>query len=236
MPSQVVGAGRGAPPKKQNTPPISDRRNPSNAPRIKPPRWLPAAIWIASLIPLAWLIYGFASDFFLNTRHFGSNPIKEMEHYTGKWALRFLILSLAITPAIRLTKQGWLIRYRRTWGLFAFCYALVHLTIYFVLDVELTWSDLVEDVAERLYITLGMLAFLLMVPLVLTSTKASIRRLGNRRWNAVHRLVFATVILGNVHYWMSVKRDIREPLLFSGIFAALILYRIIEWHRSRRSR
>lgn len=201
--------------------------------RIKPSPWLPRVLFLLALIPLVWGASALASDVFLGTRHLGSNPIKEIEHFTGKWALRFLVLSLAVTPAIRLTHQGWLIRYRRTWGLFAFFYACVHLTIYFVLDVELSWTDFVADIIKRKYITIGMTALLLMVPLAVTSTKASIKRLGNKRWNSLHRLVFATVVLGNIHYWMSVKRDITEPALFGLIFAALLGYRIARWHRER---
>jgi sulfoxide reductase heme-binding subunit YedZ len=187
----------------------------------------------AGFLPALWLGYGFWSDLFHNTRHFGSNPIKEMEHYTGDWNLRFLALTLAITPAIRLTKQGWLIRYRRIFGLFAFMYIVLHLSIYFVLDVELTWSDLVEDVMDRTYITLGMIGFLLLVPLALTSTKGWIRRLGNKRWNAIHRLVYVSAVLGVIHYWMSVKRDITDPLIFAAIFAALLGYRVWVWQQGR---
>jgi sulfoxide reductase heme-binding subunit YedZ len=133
---------------------------------------------------------------------------------------------------VRLLRQGWLIRYRRTFGLFAFFYACTHLVIYAVLDVELTWSDMIEDVAKRLYITIGMTAFALLVPLAVTSTKGWIRRLGNRRWNALHRLVYATSVLGLVHYWMSVKKDITEPALFGIVFAVLLGWRV--W-RAKRS-
>ncbi len=205
----------------------------SVASRIKKTPWLPRGLFLLALAPLLWGAWALGSDVFLGTRHLGSNPIKEIEHFTGKWALRFLVLSLAVTPAIRFTKQGWLIRYRRTWGLFAFFYACVHLCIYFILDVELSWADFVADIIKRKYITIGMTALLLMVPLALTSTKASIKRLGNRRWNSIHRLVFATVVLGNIHYWMSVKRDITEPALFGAIFAALLGYRLVRWQREQ---
>ena len=204
--------------------------------RLKSSRLLPRVLFVLAFVPLAWGAGRFLSDIFEGTRYLGSNPIKELEHFTGKWILRFLILSLAVTPVIKLTKQGWLIRYRRTWGLFAFFYACVHLSIYVVLDVELNWGDFVADVIKRKYITIGMTALTLMIPLVLTSTKASIKRLGNARWTALHRLVYATVILGNLHYWMSVKRDIREPLLFGLIFAVLLGYRLRIWLREREKR
>ena len=135
----------------------------------------------------------------------------------------------------RLTRWGWLIRYRRTFGLFAFFYACVHLSIYFGLDIELTWSLLVEDVLDRLYITLGMTALVLLTPLALTSTKRWIKRLGNRRWTALHRLVYVSVVLGCIHFYMAVKRDVREPLAFAAV-AALLLGVRVWWMRADRAR
>src|SRR5262245_45400837 len=127
---------------------------------------------------------------------------------------------------MKITGWGWLIRYRRIFGLLAFTYICLHLTIYFVLDVELSGSLLVEDVGKRLYITLGMAGFLLLVPLAITSTKGWIKRLGNRRWNRLHWLVFPAVVLGLIHYYMAVKRDIREPAAYGLIFALLFWYRL----------
>ncbi|HEY5546562.1 MAG TPA: protein-methionine-sulfoxide reductase heme-binding subunit MsrQ [Gemmatimonadaceae bacterium] len=180
----------------------------------------------ASLLPAAWIAFALWSDLTRNTRYLGANPVKEMEHYVGEWNIRFLVLTLAVTPVIKLTGWGWLIRYRRIFGLLAFLYVSLHLSIYFVLDVELSGALLVEDVAKRLYITLGMAAFLLLVPLAITSTKGWIRRLGNRRWNALHWLVFPAVVLGLIHYYMAVKRDIREPLFYALIFAMLFWFRL----------
>jgi methionine sulfoxide reductase heme-binding subunit len=202
---------------------------------ITPPRWLRYVVFAASLIPFVFVVVAIASDYFNNTRFLGSNPIKEAEHFTGKWTLRFLILSLSVTPAVKLLRQGWLIPYRRTFGLFAFFYACTHLTIYAVLDVELTWSDMVADVLDRVYITIGMTALLLLTPLAITSTKGWIRRLGNRRWKALHRLVYVVAVLGNIHYWMSVKRDVREPIIFSALFLVLLGWRI-WWSRREASR
>jgi sulfoxide reductase heme-binding subunit YedZ len=232
---RVIDA-RGAPPEKENSAAGAKARHRSSAPAIKPPRWLPAVVIAAGFLPLAYVVYAFTSDLLLGTRHFGSNPIKEMEHFTGDWNLRFLALTLSITPAIRLTKQGWLIRYRRIFGLFAFLYICCHLLIYFVLDVELMWGDLVADVLKRKYITLGMIGFLLLIPLALTSTKASIRRLGSRRWNALHRTVYVSAVLGTVHFWMSVKRDITDPLIFAVIFAILLGYRVVVAADARAKR
>jgi len=201
-------------------------RHPKRAHRTSPPRWLHGIVVAVALVPFFYVVGAIASDFFQGTRYLGSNPIKEAEHFTGKWALRFLALSLAVTPAVRLARQGWLIRYRRTLGLLAFFYACTHLLIYGVLDVELTWSDMVEDVAKRLYITIGMTALALMIPLAVTSTKGWIRRLGNRRWNALHRAVYASAVLGLIHYWMSVKKDITEPAVFGIVFALLLGWRV----------
>jgi sulfoxide reductase heme-binding subunit YedZ len=227
---------RGAPPENHATPASTPARHHPTTRPIKPPRWLPYVVFVAALLPLVLVASEFVVQLLTGTRYLGSNPIKAAEHFTGKWVLRFLILSLSVTPAIRLTRQGWLIRYRRTFGLFAFFYACVHLLIYFVLDVELNWADFVADIIKRKYITIGMTALLLMVPLVLTSTKASIKRLGNRRWNAIHRLVIATVVLGCIHYWMSVKRDITEPALFGILFAILLGYRFRRWRYERARR
>jgi methionine sulfoxide reductase heme-binding subunit len=198
--------------------------------------WLHPAVIAISLAPFCFIAFAIASDFFQGTRYLGSNPIKEAEHMSGKWALRFLALTLAITPALRITRQGWLVRYRRTFGLFAFFYACVHLTIYGVLDVELSWGEMLEDVAKRLYITIGMTAFALLIPLAVTSTKGWIRRLGNARWNALHRLVYIVAPLGLVHYWMSVKKDITEPAIFGLVFASLLGWRIWNTRRIRAAR
>lgn len=222
---RVVGA-RGAPPKKESTATPTDDRHQSRARRINPPRWLHPLVILIAILPFVWIAYALASDYFQGTRLLGSNPIKEAEHGTGEMTVRLLLATLAITPAIKLSRQGWLIRYRRTLGLLAFAYACVHLLIYFVLDLELVWGDLAADLEKRVYIMFGMGAFLLLVPLALTSTKGWIRRLGAARWNALHRAVYATVVLGMVHYWMAVKRDITAPLLFAIAFAALFGFRI----------
>lgn len=205
------------------------------AARLSPPGWLHPLVIALALIPLAWAVFALGSDLFGDTRHFGSEPIKESEHFTGKWALRLLLLTLAITPAIRITQQGWLIRYRRTFGLIAFAYACVHLSIYFGLDIELMWGLLVEDVMDRTYITLGMTALLLLIPLALTSTKASIRRLGSKRWNALHRLIYISAVLGCIHFYMAVKRDVREPLVYITILAGLLGYRMLAERRKSRA-
>jgi sulfoxide reductase heme-binding subunit YedZ len=159
------------------------------------------------------------------TDDLGANPIEELEIQTGLWTLRFLALTLAVTPVRRLTRWNWLVKHRRTLGLVAFSYACVHLSMYIGLDMFFDLSDIIEDVAEHLYITAGMAAFLLMIPLAVTSTKNAIRRLG-RRWKRLHRLVWAVAFLGTLHFLWAVKKDIREPLIYAGIFAGLLLLRL----------
>lgn len=224
---------RGAPPNEQRDSPRASGPHHSRARRTSSPRWLPPLVFAAALLPFTFILVAIASDFFKGTRYLGSNPIKEAEHMTGRWALRFLALTLAVTPAMRLTRKGWLVRFRRTFGLFAFFYACVHLTVYAVLDVELSWGEMLEDVAKRLYITIGMTALLLLLPLAVTSTKGWIRRLGSKRWNALHRTVYVAAVLGLVHYWMSVKADITEPAIFGLIFAVLLGWRVWQARRSR---
>lgn len=200
------------------------------------PRGVHTAVVLAALAPLVWLAWAFWSDLTQDTRHLSSEPIKEMEHFTGKWALRFLLLSLAITPTIRHLGLGWLIRFRRSFGLLGFTYALVHLSIYFGLDIELNWALLTEDVLDRIYITLGMTALVLLIPLAATSSKAAIRKLGSRRWKALHRLVYVAVVLGSIHFYMAVKRDVREPLVYMLIMLALFALRWTPAERRKRQR
>jgi sulfoxide reductase heme-binding subunit YedZ len=185
----------------------------------------------ASLIPFIWAGLALLSDIYRGTNYLTAEPVTEIEHFTGKWTLRFLALTLAITPLVAITRLGWLIKYRRTFGLFAFFYACTHFTLYLTLDLELFFSEIWEDITERPYITIGFTALMLLVPLALTSTKASIRRLGGKRWNALHRLIYVTSVLGIIHFWMSVKRDITSPVLFSLLFATLLGWRV--WHAWR---
>jgi sulfoxide reductase heme-binding subunit YedZ len=198
-----------------------------------PPRWLRPVVFAVSLVPAVWVIGAIASDYFNGTRLLGSNPIKEAEHFTGRWVLRFLIFTLAVTPIRQTFGWNWLQKYRRMLGLFAFFYALIHLSIYFVLDLELAWGDLAEDIIKRPYITIGMAAFTLLIPLAVTSTAKMVKRLGGKRWAALHRSIYVIVILGTIHFWMAVKRDITDPLIFALIFAVLLGYRLVAWRRRR---
>ena len=184
-------------------------------------------VFVASLLPLAWLLCGAFGwlDFSL-----GADPVKKLEHECGKWALNFLLITLAITPLRHLANLPHLPRLRRMLGLFAFCYALLHFAVYLSLDLEFNFRTLFTDIAKRPYITIGFVALLLLIPLAVTSTNRMMRRLG-RRWQKLHRLVYGIAVLGVWHFYWQVKRDIREPLIYAGILAVLLVYRRA---RSRR--
>ena len=171
------------------------------------------------LVPLGWLAWDVVQD------TLGTDPVAQLEHRTGIWALRLLLATLAITPLRRITGWHGAIRYRRMLGLFAFFYASVHLAIYTIVDLGGFWSQLIEEIAKRPYITVGFSAWLLLIPLVLTSTKGMMRRLG-RRWQKLHRLVYAIALLALLHFLWLVKADHREPLAYFGIFAFLMLWRM----------
>lgn len=176
-------------------------------------------IFALCFVPLGWLAWDVMYD------ALGTDPVAQLEHRTGIWALRLLLATLAITPLRRITGWHGAIRYRRLLGLFAFFYASVHLAIYTIVDLGGFWSQLIEEIAKRPYITVGFSAWLLLIPLVLTSTKGMMRRLG-RRWQKLHRLVYAIALLALLHFLWLVKADHREPLAYFGIFAFLMLWRV----------
>jgi sulfoxide reductase heme-binding subunit YedZ len=196
---------------------------------LKEPRRFGTFLLVASLLPAAWAIYGLASDITRGTRVFGSNPIKEGEHFLGEWTLRFLVLTLSVTPLRQILKWNWLAKHRRTLGLLAFSYGVLHWLVYILLDIQLDMGEMVTDILKRPYILIGSFGLLCMLPLALTSTKKMIARLGGKRWDRLHRLVYVAAVAGVVHFWMSVKSDIREPLLFAVVFAILFAYRIWKW-------
>jgi sulfoxide reductase heme-binding subunit YedZ len=188
-------------------------------------------VFIACLGPLAWLACGAFGWFGVTL---GPDPVKELEHECGKTALNLLLLTLAVTPVRELTSQPQLLRLRRMLGLFAFFYVVVHFTIYLVLDLELNFATLGADIAKRPYITIGFTALLLLIPLAVTSTNGMMRRLG-RRWQTLHRLVYVIAVLGVWHFYWQVKRDVREPLLYAGILAVLLGYRLLRAITRRRA-
>jgi sulfoxide reductase heme-binding subunit YedZ len=186
-------------------------------------------VFIASLSPIVWL---FLCGFGVLGQSLGPEPIKFTLHTIGKTALNFLLLTLMVTPVQRLTGWTHLVRIRRMLGLFAFFYTLLHFAVYLVRDRELDFGEVVKDVGERPYITIGFLALLLLIPLAVTSTNKMMRRLG-RRWQKLHRLVYAIAILGVWHYYWQVKRDVTEPLIYAAILALLLGYRAVHAWRKR---
>jgi sulfoxide reductase heme-binding subunit YedZ len=184
-------------------------------------RFAKPVVWLLSLIPFLYLLYAVT----LAPDILGANPVEYITHESGAWSLRFILLTMLMTPLRRLT--GWVLplRIRRMLGLFAFFYVTLHFVIYAVLDLGLDWSHLGEDIIKRPFITIGFLAWLLLIPLAMTSTNAMMRRLG-RRWKKLHKLVYLIGMLGVVHYVWLVKKDLLEPLIYAGIFIVLMLLRL----------
>ena len=177
-------------------------------------------VFVAALAPVLWLLFRTLTD------RLSANPIEDVTLTTGIWALRFLLISLAITPIRRLTGWHRVIQYRRMLGLFAFFYATLHLLTYLVLDQGLAFAYILPDIVKRPYITAGMVAFLSMVPLAITSTKGWIRRLG-RRWQMLHRLVYVSSMAACLHFVWKVKVAIGEPVYYAAILGTLLLFRIL---------
>lgn len=184
-------------------------------------RRLKAVVFLACLVPalrLGWLALHHG---------LGANPIEYITRSTGWWLLSFLMLTLLVTPLRRLTGLNWLLRLRRMLGLYAFFYASLHFTTYIWLDQFFDWPGILKDIAKRPFITVGFAAFVLLIPLAATSTNAMIRRLGAKRWQALHRSIYAISILGVLHFWWLVKKDITEPLMFAGVLAILLAARAV---------
>ena len=185
------------------------------------------ATFAVCLAPAVWLSFRAWSG------RLSVNPIEDITLTTGIWALRFLVLSLAITPMRRITGWNRLVQYRRMLGLFAFFYAALHVATYVVLDLFFAWDLILADILKRPFITAGMVAFVTMVPLALTSTRGWIRRLG-RRWQLLHRLVYVSAIAAAIHYLWKVKVVIGSPVYYAAIVAGLLLFRLAWALRARR--
>jgi sulfoxide reductase heme-binding subunit YedZ len=190
------------------------------------PRYLKPIIFVACLLPLARLGWK-ALDAGL-----GANPIQVITWSTGTWTLVFLLVTLSITPLRKLTRQYWLIQYRRMIGLFAFFYGCLHFTTYIWLDQFFDLHSVYKDIYKRPFITVGFTAFVLMIPLAATSTKWAIRKLG-KRWQTLHRLIYVVAIAGVIHFLWAVKLDKRVPEIYGAILVILLLYRLIVWYRGR---
>ena len=177
-------------------------------------------VFIAATLPLVWLVWG------VFTGGLGANPIETINRFLGDWALRFLVIGLAITPVRQLTGLSGLARFRRMIGLFAFFYASLHLTNYMAIDQFFDWREIWADVVKRTYITVGMAAFISLLPLALTSSNSMIKRLGGARWRKLHRLVYFAVPAACFHFVMMVKADLREPAVYGAIILLLLAYRV----------
>ena len=191
-------------------------------------------VHLLALTPAAILAWQIRLEALTGSGGLGADPVAEIEHRLGLWALRLLMITLAITPLRQITGQAVLVRFRRMLGLYAFAYATLHLSAYLILDLRGYWTQIFEEIAKRPYITVGFLAWLLLVPLAATSTTAAIRRLG-RTWARLHKLVYAVGVLAVLHFWWLVKSDIREPALYAGILTALLAWRVIRHLRDRRA-
>ncbi len=184
-------------------------------------RYFKPVIFLACLAPLANLAWrGFHDEL-------GANPIEAITHSTGTCTLVFLLIALSVTPLRKLTRQYWLINLRRMFGLFAFFYGCLHLTTYVWLDKFFDVHQMLADIAKRRFITAGLAGFVLMIPLALTSTKSWIRRLGGKRWQALHRLIYLSAAAGVIHYIWLVKADLRSPLRYAFVLLVLLGYRIV---------
>ncbi len=179
-------------------------------------------IFLACLAPLGLLVRRYMHD------DLGANPIEFITHTTGDWTLRFLVLTLAVTPVRKLTGWGQLIRFRRMLGLYAFFYGCLHLTTYVWVDKFFDVSAMLKDVAKRPFITAGFTALMLLVPLAVTSTAGWIRRLGGRNWQMLHRLIYVSAVAGVVHYYWLVKSDIRLPVFYGALVGMLLLWRVVN--------
>jgi len=196
-------------------------------------RWIKVALFIACLVPCALLLSKFFGPHPLDMNGWGlglgANPIEALEHGFGDWTLRFLLITLSISPLRKLLRIPALIKFRRMLGLFAFFYGCVHFTTYLWLDKFFNWHEILLDIGKRKYITIGFLGFVLLVPLAVTSTAGWIRRLGGKRWQALHRLIYFAAIAGIIHYLWLVKADIRKPLEYGAVLAVLLGYRVVTW-------
>ena len=191
-------------------------------------------LFIICLLPLIWLTAG---AFGIAGISLGADPVARVLHQLGQWSLRFIVITLCITPLRALFNWPWLILLRRMLGLFAFTYVLLHFLTWlildqgFLLDSGFTWHSIIKDITKRPYITIGFTALLLLIPLALTSTNAMMRRLG-KRWQQLHKLVYVIAVLGVWHYYWEVKKDVREPLLYAAIVFVLLAWRY--WRYQRR--
>lgn len=192
-------------------------------------KWAKLFVFFFSCLPLLALVWrGFHNNL-------SANPVEFLQHKTGDWTLRFLIFTLCVTPFRKVLNLPELIRFRRMLGLFAFFYASLHFLTYLGPDQSFNFAGMLKDVVKRPFITVGFTAFVLLIPLAITSTAAWVRRLGGKRWQALHRSIYLCAILGVIHYYWLVKSDVREPLFYGFLVGILLLWRFTEWLSKRRA-
>lgn len=188
--------------------------------KILTSKWTKAVVFLVSSIPFIQLCTKALQN------NLGINPVETLQHTTGDWTLNFLVFTLAVTPLRKTLKLPELIRFRRMLGLFAFFYVVLHFLTYLGPDQSFNFSGMWDDVAKRKFVTVGFTALVLMIPLAATSTTGMIRRLGGKRWQALHRLIYVCAILGVIHYYWLVKSDVRKPLFYAFCVAILLLWRV----------
>jgi methionine sulfoxide reductase heme-binding subunit len=192
-------------------------------------KWTKVPVFALCLVPAGLLVWE-------GLHHgLGANPIERITHATGDWTLRFLIIALAVTPLRKILRLPELIRFRRMFGLFAFFYGCLHFTTYIWLDKFFDFAEMLKDVEKRRFITVGFTAFVLMIPLALTSTAASIRRLGGKRWQTIHSAIYISASAGVIHYYWLVKSDVRKPLFYGALVFLLLAWRAGNWLQRRRA-
>jgi sulfoxide reductase heme-binding subunit YedZ len=191
-------------------------------------KWIKVPVFLLCLVPLGILVWRAL------TANLGANPVEFIQHATGDWTLRFLVITLCITPFRKLLKLPDLIRFRRMFGLFAFFYGCLHFLTYLGPDQSFDLTAMWKDIYKRPFITVGFAAFILLIPLAITSTAGWIRRLGGRRWQMLHRLIYISAICGVIHYYWLVKSAVLRPLTYGAIVAALLLWRLGDWLIRRR--
>ena len=192
-------------------------------------KWTKVALFFLCLIPFAGLVRRI-----LNSQ-LGANPVETLQHATGDWTLRFLVFTLCITPFRKLFQLPELIRFRRMLGLFAFFYVSLHFLTYLGPDQQFDLAGMWKDVAKRPFITVGFTAFVLLIPLAVTSTAGWIRRLGGQRWRMLHRSIYVAAVCGVIHYYWLVKSDVRKPLFYGALVGILLLWRLGDWFFKQRS-
>jgi methionine sulfoxide reductase heme-binding subunit len=197
--------------------------------KILTSKWTKVALFLVCLVPLALLVWRAIHN------NLTANPIEFITHRTGDWTLRFLVITLAMTPLRKILHLPQLIRFRRMLGLFAFFYGFVHFSTWIGLDKYFAWSDMWVDILKRPFITVGFAGFAFMIPLAVTSTSGWIRRLGGKRWQMLHRLIYVSAVAGVIHYYWLVKSDVRKPLLYAFLVAVLLAWRLGTWLKGKRN-